>query len=204
MSAMQPRITPYSSALGALVSGVDLAKPLERRELRHHPPGLRRPWRDLLPRPAAHARAAPRLRAALGADRRQPLLQGGRRLSGDRRGAQGARPEDQHRRRLAHRPQLRPGAGDGLDAAGARGAAARRRHAVRQHGAGLRGAVAGPAPDARRLEGGALHRPCVRRAGRLCQGGRPGRAHRQCGCGDAGRGAPGGDPPPRHRPARCT
>jgi len=28
MSAMQPRITPYSSALGALVSGVDLAEPL--------------------------------------------------------------------------------------------------------------------------------------------------------------------------------
>ena len=40
---------------------------------------LRRARCRLLPRPEAHARAAHRVRAALGADRRQPLLQGGRR-----------------------------------------------------------------------------------------------------------------------------
>ena len=45
---------------------------------------------------------------ALGADQRQSLLQGRRRATRDRRGPQGARAEDQHRRRLAHRPQLRP------------------------------------------------------------------------------------------------
>ena len=45
-----------------------------------------------------------------GAGRRSStVLQGGRRPSRDRRGAQGARAEDQHRRRLAHRPFLRRG-----------------------------------------------------------------------------------------------
>ena len=57
--------------------------------------------------PTAH-----RIRAALGPDRRQPLLHAVKGYR-DRRGAQGTGAEDQHRRRLAHRSQLRSGAGVG-------------------------------------------------------------------------------------------
>ncbi len=42
-----------------------------------------------------------------------------------------------YRRRLAHRPFLRPDPGDGLDPGGARAAARRRRHAVRRHVCGI-------------------------------------------------------------------
>ena len=89
--------------------------------------------------------------------------------------------EDQHRRRLAHRPQLRCGAGDGLDPAGARTAGGGRRHAVRQHVPRLRDALAGPAAHAggheRRARLGAYLRRQGRERGQSRSGSRYGNQH---------------------------
>ena len=96
---------------------VDLAAPLPDATFAEIRRAFGRIRRRVLPRPASDAGAARRLCRALCADRHQPLLRDRPRLSDDRRGAQGAGPGQKYRRRLAHRPQLRPGAGARLDAA---------------------------------------------------------------------------------------
>ena len=85
------RSTPLAPALGAEISGVDLSRPLRSSVVDADPRRVRQPRRDLLPRPAADARAARGVRPAVRRDQRQPLLPRGRRPSDDRRGAQGSR-----------------------------------------------------------------------------------------------------------------
>ena len=70
-------VTSCPAALGAIISGVDLSQPLSDTEFATTRRGLPRPWRDLLPPPVDHARAAPGRCAAFGAGRHPPLRQAG-------------------------------------------------------------------------------------------------------------------------------
>ena len=135
--------------VGAEISGVDLAQPIPEavfgeicRAFAEHGVVF---FRDQQLTPEQHVGFA-------GAGRRSTSTVSSRRCRAirDRRGAQGARAEDQYRRRLAHRPHLRSGARDGLDPAGARAAGGGRRHAVRQHVPRLRDALGRPAAHAAR------------------------------------------------------
>ena len=196
------QVEPVGSAVGAEIRGIDLSAPLGDGEV-----ALIREtlfdrgvvfFRDQSLTPEQHIAFAERFAP----DQRQPLLPRRRGLSGDRRGAEGTRPDQEYRRRLAHRPQLRPGPGAGLGTAGARVAAARRGHAVRLHVRGLRRAVGRAEVDAGGAARGAFQPARLRPQG--ADRGACGWPLPQCRPGGAGRGPPGGDPPSRQRPARAV
>src|SRR5947209_20402176 len=102
MSYEQIRVTPLATQVGVEISGIDLTRP--PGGIGRDPAGIGRIRGRVLPRPAADAGAAHRLRGRFWPDRRQPLLCRGAGLPDDRRGAQGTGPAAQYRQWLAHRP----------------------------------------------------------------------------------------------------
>ena len=134
-------IRPIAGAIGAELHGIDLSADASRRDDRGDPPGAAGPPGDLLPRPGPAALPLPGAGQMLRHADRVSVRERHRRLPRDHRGGQAGARAGQFRRHLAFRHDLSAGAADGHAAGGARGAAGRRRHAVRQPVPGLRVAV---------------------------------------------------------------
>ena len=109
-------VAPLAGALGAEISGVDLAADLTDDDRGRDPAGLARAPRRLLPRPDARARRVPGLRASARRTGGVPVRQGHRRLPGDHRGHQAAARDGQLRRHLAQRHRVPRTPADGHDA----------------------------------------------------------------------------------------
>ena len=154
MKANTLDIRPLSGAIGAEILGVDLARDVSDSTVA----AIRAAWLEhcvvFFRGQTLDAGGIPACRKPLRRADRISVREGARRISADHARDQARAREDQFRRALALRHGLSRTPADGDDADRARNAAARRRHAVRQHVSRLRDALGGHEAHARRARHG--------------------------------------------------
>ena len=137
------KVMPIAGALGAELTGVDLAHRPRRRDGRRRSgaPGSSTSSCSSATR-SSRLDAVPRVRAPDRRAGRVSVREGDGRLPRDHHGGEAAARDRELRRHLAQRHRVPGAPADGDDARCARGPAVRRRHAVRQHVRRVRRTVA--------------------------------------------------------------